>query len=110
MNGNWTIFTDMPWFVFTLCSFLEPDPHVLLSNFNAGSRWSEKYKKLTETLGTLIEDFSLVRFYPLNIKNAENVADIFLTVNTIIQYGEDLDVRDKDLNLIEEDERDNSFG
>lgn len=90
---------------------MEPDPHVLLSDVNTGSRWSEKYYKLTETLGKLIEDFSLVRFYPLNIKNEENIANIFLTINTIIQYGEDLDVQDKDFDLFEEeDEREDSFG
>ena len=90
-------------------SFLEPDPHVLLSNVNTGSKWSEQYTKLTETLGKVIEDFSLVRFYPLNPKNEENIADIFLTINTIIQYGEDLDVKDKDFDLFEVDEQD-SFG
>lgn len=95
----------MTWIVFFF-SFLEPDPHVLLSNVNTGSRWSEKYTKLTETLGKLIEDFSLVRFYPLNIKDEENIADIFLTVNNIIQYGEDLDVRDKDFDLFEADGED----
>lgn len=92
-------------------SYLEPDPHVLLSDVNKGSRWSEKYTKLTDAIGRLIEDFSLVRFYPLNNKDEENISDIFLTVNSIIQFGEDEDVKAKDIDLFdEEDEREDSFG
>lgn len=93
---------------FSFPSFLEPDPHILLSDVNTGSRWSEKYSKLTESLGRIIEDFSLVKFYPLNIKDEENIADIFFTINNIIQYGEDADVKAKDLDLFQDDE--DSFG
>lgn len=89
-------------------SYLEPDPHVLLSDVNTGSRWSEKYTKLTEAIGRIIEDFSLVRFYPLNIKDEENVADIFFTINNIIQFGEDAEVKAKDVDLFPDEE--DSFG
>ncbi|XKL64228.1 hypothetical protein PGB90_004314 [Kerria lacca] len=89
-------------------SFLEPDPHILLSSVNTGSRWSKKYTKLSKALGNIIENFSLVKFYPLDIKDEESVADIFLTINNIIQYGEDADTKAKDVDLFEN--REDSFG
>ena len=83
----------------------------MLSEVNTGSKWGEKYIRLTEVIGRLIEDFSLVRFYPLNIKDEENIGDIFLTINSIIQFGEDEDVKGKDIDLFDDDEeREDSFG
>lgn len=78
-----------------LDEYLEPDPYSLLSNME-NDPWNKKYHKLTETIGKLIEDYSLVRFFPLNIKDDESIADIKLTINNIIQYGEDEDVKIRD--------------
>lgn len=72
---------------------MEPDPHTLLGDVQTRSKWSEKYRHLTEAIGRLIEDYSLVRFYPLNIKDEENVADLMLMINNMIQYGEEADVK-----------------
>lgn len=79
-----------------LDSYLDPDPHALLQDNETTSTWNSKYRRLTEALGQLIEDFSLVRFHPLNIKDEENLADLLLTINNVIQYGEDADVKTKD--------------
>lgn len=78
-----------------LDKYLEPDPHSLLSDMQ-NDPWNEKYRNLTEALGRLIEDYSLVRFYPLNIKDEESIADIKLTIDNIIQFGEDEDVKIRD--------------
>ncbi|XP_076236840.1 GPN-loop GTPase 3 [Calliopsis andreniformis] len=85
-----------------LDKYLEPDPHSLLTDMEKDS-WNEKYRCLTEAIGRLIEDYSLVRFYPLNIKDEESIADIKLTIDNIIQYGEDADVRIKDFEEPDED-------
>lgn len=88
-----------------LDSFLEPDPHNLLANLETtGSKWYTKYKALSAALGTLIEDYSLVRFYPLNIKDEESIADILLTIDNILQYGEDADVKMKDFDQPDQDD------
>ncbi|XP_054281858.1 GPN-loop GTPase 3-like [Macrosteles quadrilineatus] len=79
-----------------LDSYLDPDPNALLQDNEKTSTWNSKYRKLTEALGQIIEDFSLVRFHPLNIKDEENLADLLLTINNVIQYGEDADVKTKD--------------
>ncbi|CAA9997547.1 unnamed protein product [Nesidiocoris tenuis] len=77
-------------------NYLDPDPHYLMGEMESGSRWNEKYRKLTESLGRLIDDYSLVRFYPLNLKDPDSLGDLMLTVANIIQYGEDADVKTKD--------------
>ncbi|XP_077297027.1 GPN-loop GTPase 3 isoform X1 [Arctopsyche grandis] len=87
--------------------FLEPDPHSLLADMEqTHSKWHEKHKKLSEAIGRLIEDFSLVRFYPLNLQDDESVADILVTIDNIIQYGEDSDVKAKDIDEPDPDDED----
>ncbi len=81
---------------------------MLLSDINTSSRWSKKYTKLTKALGRIVEDNALIQFYPLNIKDEKNVADIFLYVSNIIQQGEDEEVKAKDLDLFPNEE--DSFG
>lgn len=73
--------------------YLEPDAHALLGEIASESAWGRKHRRLSEAIGNLIEDFSLVRFTPLNIEDEENVADLLLTIDNIIQYGEDCDVK-----------------
>ncbi|KZC05351.1 PREDICTED: GPN-loop GTPase 3 [Dufourea novaeangliae] len=92
-----------------LDKYLEPDPHSLLADMEKDS-WNEKYRNLTEAVGRLIEDYSLVRFYPLNIKDEESIADIKLTIDNIIQYGEDVDVKIRDFDdPAEDDDRDTNY-
>ncbi|KAG8321680.1 GPN-loop GTPase 3 [Homalodisca vitripennis] len=90
-----------------LDSYLDPDPHALLQDNETTSTWNTKYRKLTEALGQLIEDFSLVRFHPLNIRDNENLADLLLTINNVIQYGEDADVKTKDFEYPDPEDNDN---
>lgn len=86
-----------------LDKYLEPDPHSLLTDMEKDP-WNEKYRCLTEAIGRLIEDYSLVRFYPLNIKDEDSIADIKLTIDNIIQYGEDSDVRTRDFEEPDDDD------
>lgn len=83
--------------------YLEPDPHSLLAEMK-NDPWNRKYSKLTNALGTLIENYSLVKFYPLNIKDEESIADVKLTIDNIIQYGEEEDVRMRDFDEPENEE------
>ena len=36
-----------------------------------------------------IDDYSLVRFLPLDISDEESINDVLLQIDTAIQYGED---------------------
>ena len=52
-----------------------------------------KYQALTESLGKVLDDYSLVKYFPLDITNEENIADLFLMIDNTIQFGEDADVK-----------------
>lgn len=89
-----------------LDKYLEPDPQALLGEVTSESSWGRKYRKLSETIGLLIEDFSLVRFTPLNINDEENIADLLLMIDNVIQYGEDADVKTTDFDPPEPEDDD----
>lgn len=78
-----------------LDKYLDPEPSSLLLEEEQEDEDNE-YSKLTLAIGQIIEDYSLVRFLPLNIKNEESIADVKLTIDNIIQYGEEEDVRIRD--------------
>ncbi|EDV92882.1 GPN-loop GTPase 3 [Drosophila grimshawi] len=76
--------------------YLEPDTHNLMGELTIGTAFGEKYRKLTEAIGSLIEDFSLVRFFPLDTEDEESVGDLLLQIDSVLQYGEDADVQVRD--------------
>lgn len=83
---------------------MEPDPHSLLYEVAGTSSWGKKHFKLSEAIGKLIEDYSLVRFTPLNIYDEENLSDVLLTIDNMIQFGEDKDVKTKDFEQGDDDD------
>lgn len=85
--------------------FLEPDTHAIMGDIELNrSKFNEKHRKLTESIGRLIEDYSLVRFTPLNLKDNENLADVLTTIDNVLQYGEDQDVKTKDFDYEDENQ------
>lgn len=85
--------------------FLEPDAHAILGDIEMSglNAFNEKYKKLSEAIGEIIENYSLVRFFPLNLKDQESITDILITIDNVIQFGEDQDVRTKDFEEPDDD-------
>jgi len=73
--------------------FLEESANSLVEQVSE-SPWNIKYKKLTGTIASVIEDYSLVKFVPLNADDEEAVGDLMNVIDATIQYGEDLDVKD----------------
>lgn len=55
-----------------------------------------KWNRLTEAICSLLDDFSMVGFIPLNINDEDNISHVLATVDHAIQYGEDLEVRGAD--------------
>ncbi|XP_034488677.1 GPN-loop GTPase 3 isoform X2 [Drosophila innubila] len=84
--------------------YLEPDTHNLMGELTIGTAFGEKYRKLTEAIGSLIEDFSLVRFFPLDTEDEESIGDLLLQIDSILQFGEDADVQVRDFDELEENE------
>lgn len=50
---------------------------------------------MTEIIANVIDEYSLVKFVPLNPDDEENISEVMLIIDNSIQYGEDLDVRDR---------------
>lgn len=86
--------------------YLEPDARELLADVSNDSGMGQKYRKLSEAIGNLIEDFSLVRFIPLNINDEESISDLLLIIDNVIQFGEDADVRMRDFDPPEDENDD----
>lgn len=75
---------------------MEPDAHALLGEIKSDSAWGRKHRRLSEAIGNLVEDYSLVRFTPFNIDDEESISDVLFTIDNIIQFGEDSDVKVRD--------------
>ncbi|KAL3268137.1 hypothetical protein HHI36_007264 [Cryptolaemus montrouzieri] len=85
--------------------FLDPDSHAILGDIelSGNTAFNEKHRKLSEAIGSLIEDYSLVRFVPLNLKDLESITDVLITIDNVIQFGEDQDVKTNDFEAIDEE-------
>ncbi|GLH00316.1 GPN-loop GTPase 3 [Gryllus bimaculatus] len=93
---------------FRLCAvFIEPQPDLLLEEVenSPASRWGEKYRNLTSAISQLIEDYSLVRFVPLDRRSDDSLPDLLLTIDNILQYGEDADVKTHDFEYPDDEDK-----
>jgi len=81
--------------------YLEPDIHLLLDNEISNKKWDKKYQRLSEAIGKLVDDYSLVRFLPLNITDQESIGQVLFAVDNTIQYGEDAEVKMTDFDIDE---------
>ena len=75
-----------------LDKFLDPDPRFLASRLNEAT--TPRHRALNEAIGSLCEDFSLVRFVPLDRTDTESIQLLLLHLDRCLQYGEDEDVRE----------------
>uniref|UniRef100_A0A5S6QX65 GPN-loop GTPase 3 n=1 Tax=Trichuris muris TaxID=70415 RepID=A0A5S6QX65_TRIMR len=75
-------------------AFFEADPRLADAVDNV-DRFSMKYKRLTRSLSRILEDYSLVKYVPFDINDEETIGDLLLVVDNAIQYGDDLEVRDR---------------
>ena len=84
--------------------FLEPEVDLINDNTQS-TKHKKKFFKLNRAIGRIIEDYSLVKFQPLDVSDEDSINDILLVIDNIIQYGEDLDVKEpKDFERDEDDE------
>ncbi|KRY71825.1 GPN-loop GTPase 3 [Trichinella pseudospiralis] len=73
---------------------LEPGSYMLRSYGSHCSRFSKKYQKLTDALISVIDEFSLIRYMPLDITDEESITDLSIVIDNCIQFGEDAEVND----------------
>ena len=78
---------------------------------NSSSLRQSSSSSLTNAICQLLEDYNMVSFIPLDIQKEDSIEHVLATVDHVIQYGEDLDVRepmnnDDENNDNDEDEND----
>ncbi|KAM9306424.1 GPN-loop GTPase 3 [Pholidichthys leucotaenia] len=76
-----------------LQKYLDPDMYSMIEDSSDSIR-SSKFKKLTRAICELIEDYSMVRFLPLDRTDEEGVNIVLQHIDFCIQYGEDLEVKE----------------
>ena len=86
-----------------LDTFLHPDTRELTERARGDASFaSERRARLTRALARVLDDYSLVKFFPLDPRDEENVQDLLQAVDNCIQYGEDLEVRTESLENVNE--------
>nr|XP_032800718.1 GPN-loop GTPase 3 [Petromyzon marinus] len=73
--------------------FLEPDLCEYLDE-GSGAWASEKFKRLSKSISDLVDDYSLVRFLPLDRSEDDSVDAVLAQVDSALQYGEDEEPRE----------------
>jgi len=90
-----------------LDDFFDPDVTTLIARLNSETRG--RYRRLNEAMGTLIEDFSMVSFLPLDVTKEDSIDMVLSTVDHAIQYGEDVEPREpKEREDVDEEDEDNN--
>jgi len=84
-------------------AYIEPDPEVLLSSI-PDNPWNKNFLDLTATLGRVLEEYSLVKFVPLNLKKSSHMENLILTADMIMGVSEDAEVKVKDFDPPEEED------
>ncbi|ELT90588.1 hypothetical protein CAPTEDRAFT_105007 [Capitella teleta] len=75
--------------------YLEPDLPALVANDLADDpRLNAKFKNLSHAIAGMIEDYSLVKFHPLDLSDEDTFSDLQLTIDNAIQYGEDAEPKE----------------
>ncbi len=86
--------------------FFDVDPTLLLDSVNTQS--NPKYHLLNSAVVRLIEEFNMVSFVPLNIKEEETIEYVLSMIDVATQYGEDLEPKEPKEND-EDDEEEHEF-
>jgi len=79
-------------------------------HFQADSKWVQRHQRLTNCIGTILEDYSLVRYAPLNIKDEHSIETLLFMIDNTMQYGEDLDVKGAYDQPADDDAEDDGYG
>jgi len=87
--------------------FLEPDTYSLTTDLQGTQgTLGQRYGQLSVALGRVLDDYSLVKFFPLDITNEENLQDLLIMIDTTVQFGEDEDVKTRDFEYPDKDDED----
>eukprot|EP01102_Stenamoeba_stenopodia_P004551 TRINITY_DN14852_c0_g1_i1.p1 TRINITY_DN14852_c0_g1~~TRINITY_DN14852_c0_g1_i1.p1 ORF type:complete len:270 (+),score=53.66 TRINITY_DN14852_c0_g1_i1:80-889(+) len=72
--------------------FFDPDITYLLNSLTEET--GERFRKLNNAIGTLIEDYNMVSFVPLDVTDEDSISLVLAHIDNSIQYGEDLEPKE----------------
>ncbi|CAF2472210.1 unnamed protein product [Rotaria sp. Silwood2] len=86
-----------------LKKFIDPDVYQL-ANGELSNAFLGRYSHLNKAIASVIYDYSLVKFYALDMSKENSITNLLVEIDLSIQYGEDFDV--KEPKEIEDDKQD----
>lgn len=72
--------------------YLNPDPELIMEELS--SSMLPKHRRLNQAIGSLIDDYGLVSFLPLDNTDEESITVLLAQIDNAIQYGEDLETKE----------------
>lgn len=70
--------------------FLYPEGKLLANELT--SRMGSRYRNLNASIGTLLDDYSMVGFTPLDLSDEHSISSVLLVIDMAIQYGEEKEI------------------
>jgi hypothetical protein len=84
--------------------FIDPDVYQL-ANSEVSNAFLGRYSQLNKAIAGVIYDYSLVKFYTLDMSKEDSITNLLVEIDLSIQYGEDFDVKEpKEIEDNQEDE------
>ncbi|OIR57907.1 MAG: ATP(GTP)-binding protein Fet5 [Amphiamblys sp. WSBS2006] len=74
--------------------YFYPDSAYLLESID--KKTPSKYKKLNKALVDLMDEYQLVNFLPVSVKNKKSIEHLVLHMDNCLQYGEDTETKETD--------------
>eukprot|EP00891_Asterochloris_glomerata_P001868 jgi/Astpho2/1868/e_gw1.00038.223.1_t len=78
-----------------LDAFLYPDTRQMAAELSAQT--GPGFRKLNDAVAKLVDEYSMVNFQALDISDEESIAEVLYNIDTAIQFGEDADVKIRDM-------------
>eukprot|EP00794_Sanderia_malayensis_P015616 gene15615-17190_t len=72
--------------------YLDPDVDLIMQELTTSMH--PKHRRLNEVIGSLIENYSLVTFLPLDKNDEESITNLVAQIDHSIQYGEDAETKE----------------
>ena len=76
--------------------YTDPDIATVLSDLRSLPGLPAKYSRLSEAIGGLLEQYSMVSFLPLDLSDEESIDVLLMHVDNAVQYGEDVEPQEPD--------------
>jgi len=76
-----------------LKKFTDPDVYRLADN-ELSNKFLGRYSQLNKAIASVIYDYSLVKFYTLDMSKEDSITNLLTEIDLSIQYGEDFDVKE----------------